>query len=221
MKTIYLARHAQTYSNTGEKISINEHIDITELGHTQSQALADWFLDNVPIIDQIFVSNYQRTHQTAQPLLDKLTTTPVILKDLHEFNYLNFANIKDKNIDEIINIANHYWQTATPNDIDGKTLSVPKNWQAESFANFVNRVKSALAYFQALPSGTYVAFTHGVWLSMLRWLILNEPINDNTAMQNFRQFELAIRPNNCDVFCLTLTDNLTDIKKVRSAEKLQ
>lgn len=215
MKTIYLARHAQTYSNTGEKISVNEHIHITALGQKQSQDLANWFLDNVPTIDKVFVSNYQRTHQTAQPLLDKLTKTPVVLSDLHEFNYLNFANIQDKDYQSIVKIAEQYWQTATPDSIDGKDLSVPDNYKAESFGQFVGRVQSALAYFDNLPSGTYVVYTHGVWLSMLRWLILNEPVNDNTAMQNFRQFELAIRPNNCEVFRLDIVGGQFAIKKVR------
>lgn len=215
MKTIYLARHAQSESNTGQKISVNDCIAITKLGQTQSVELADWFCANVPSIDEVFVSTYERTHQTANPLLEKLNKKPIILSDLHEFNTLNFANIKNLDFFGIQHLSDHYWQTADGNHIDGNELSVPDNWRAESFYQFVERVKNALKYFQQLPDGTYVVYTHGIWLSMLRFLLLNEKTHHANSLKKFRQFELSIRPKNCEVFCLTLIENFADIKKVR------
>lgn len=215
MKTIYLARHAQSESNTGQKISVNKEIDITKLGKEQSMQLADWLLENVGNIDGILISNYQRTYQTALPLMDKLAIEPVILQELHEFNCLNFANIQDKDFWGVKTLAENYWQTFLPNQIDGDELAVPDDWTAESFADFVGRVCRAVQYFKALPDGTYVVYTHGIWLSMLIWLSLNQPVDSNKAMQNFRQFELAIRPNNCEVFCLKFVDDLLAITKAR------
>lgn len=223
-KIIYLARHAQSESNTGEKISVNEQIAITQTGHAQSHKLADWFLAHITNIEAVFVSNYLRTQQTAKPLIEKLQSlgklnrNPEILSELHEFNCLNFANIKGQDFAIVKQIAEHYWQTATPDFVDGADLNVPKNWQAESFDEFVNRVKSAMAYFDALPQGAYVVFTHGIWLSMLHWLILNKTTDSNQAMRDFRQFELANRPNNCDVFCLKIDDGQYEFSKIRHSD---
>lgn len=215
MKTIYLARHAQTESNAGTKISINEQIAVTELGKTQAVELSEWFLQSVGQIDGIFVSAYQRTYQTALPLLTKLNKIPVVIDGLHEFNYLNFSNICDKDFLTIKTIADNYWLTFTPDEIDGVELDTPANYQAESFAGFVGRVKRVIEYLKNLPDGTYVVYTHGMWLSMLMWISLNQPTDNNLAMQNFRQFELSIRPKNCEVFCLKFVEGLLAIKKVR------
>lgn len=215
MKTIYLARHAQSESNTGQKISVNKEINITELGKLQSFELTDWLLENIAHIDGILISTYQRTYQTALPLINKLAIEPVILDELHEFNCLNFANVKDKDFWGVKALVENYWQTLTPTQIDGDDLTTPLDWTAESFAEFVGRVKWVVQHFKALPDGVYVVYTHGIWLSMLIWLALNQPVDSNQAMQNFRQFELAIRPNNCEVFCLKFADDLLAITKVR------
>ncbi len=73
MKKIYLIRHAQSESNAGVAIRPNHEINITELGKTQANELADWLQQHIdePITD-IFISRYLRTQQTAEPFLTKL-----------------------------------------------------------------------------------------------------------------------------------------------------
>lgn len=216
MKNIYLVRHAQSQSNAELKLTVNQDIALTETGHKQAQALADWLLHTVEKIDSVFVSTYQRTHATALPLLDQIHLSPVVWADLHEFNYLNFARIQDCSFSQVRAIATDYWQTYTPTDVDGAQLSVPKSWQAESFSDFVQRVQRTVQRLHALPEGNYVVYTHGMWLCMLIWLSLGYPTKNNADMQRFRQFELLTRPKNCEVFCARCIGDMLAITKVRT-----
>ena len=66
MKKIYLIRHAQSESNAGLLVRPNADINITELGNTQARELADWLHTHISEpIDDIFVSQFVRTQQTA------------------------------------------------------------------------------------------------------------------------------------------------------------
>lgn len=192
MKKIYLIRHAQSESNAGLLINPNHAINITNLGKTQAHELADWLNANIhePISD-IFTSEYVRTHQTAEPFLQSLTRTATVIDDLHEFNYLDFDNIKDLTFPDIVAMANDFW-TKSPDYQDSDIT--------DSFANFVGRVQNVRAFFDGLPDGTYVAFTHGMWIGMLIWQILHKDSPRMMNMLRFREFELTVRPKNCEVF---------------------
>lgn len=210
MKNIHLVRHAQSHANAGGHAMPNADIPITALGQEQAKQVADWLLETLgDDIASISVSEYLRTQQTAQYLLEKTGFQPTIIEGLQEFNYLNFADIEHKTSSEIRDLADNYWLTFEPDTLDEKG--------AENFNQFVARVKQVQAYFDNLPDGNHVVFTHGLWISMLIWLMLGQPTDNNIAMQKYRQFEMAIRPKNCDVWQLTLSDNASPaITKVRS-----
>lgn len=205
MKKIYLIRHAQSEANAGLLVRPNADINITELGNTQARELADWLHTHISEpIDDIFVSQFVRTQQTAQPFLDKHTRTHTLIDELHEFDYLDFDHIKDLAFVDIKNMADEFW-TKSPDHQDSE--------RTDSFANFVKRVQTVRAFFDGLPDGTYVVFTHGMWIGMLIWQLLLGDSPRVMNMQQFRAFELTIRPKNCEVFLLT--DNQT-ITKVRT-----
>lgn len=195
VKNIYLIRHAQSEANAGQAVRPNHEINVTEFGQGQAQQLADWLNAHVTEpISEIFVSQYVRTHQTAQPFLKAVTRTPTVMDDLHEFNFLDFDTIKDLSFDEIRVVVEGFW-TKPPAHQEGEL--------AESFEQFVHRVKKARAYFDRLPDGTYLVFTHGMWIGMLLWQML---LGDSPRLYNpkkFREFELSIRPKNCEVFLLS------------------
>lgn len=200
MKNIYLVRHAQSHANAGGHAMPNADIPITALGQEQANQVADWLIETLgDDIQSISVSAYLRTQQTAQPLLEKTGFEPTIIEGLQEFNYLNFANIEHKTPNEIRGLADNYWLTFEPDTLDGES--------AENFNQFVARVKKVQAYFDTLPEGNHVVFTHGLWISMLVWLMLGQPMDNNIAMQKYRQFEMAIRSKNCEVWQLMLIDN--------------
>lgn len=200
MTHIYLIRHAQSHANAGGHAMPNAIIPITELGQQQACDLADWLDEQLgDTIDSVSVSEFIRTQHTAKPLLDKLGIDATTVDGLQEFDYLSFANVDNKSLDERIKLADDYWLAATPDFRDGG--------DAESFANFVQRVGKVLKHFHGFDDGNHVVFTHGLWISMLIWQLLGQPTHDNAAMQKFRQFELSIRADNCEVFLLTLSDD--------------
>lgn len=203
MKKIYLIRHAQSEANAGHALRPNHAINITEYGKGQAMELADWLNAHItePVSD-IFVSQYVRTHQTAQPYLTSQTRTPTVIEDLHEFNFLDFDNIKDLSFDEMRAIADEFW--LKPSEYQDGEMT-------DSFAHFVQRVRNVRAYFDTLPDGTYVVFTHGMWIGMLMWQILIGDSPRVLNMQKFHQFELMVRPKNCEVF-LYQTHGVTKVR---------
>ena len=202
MKKIYLIRHAQSESNAGQTVRPNHQINITDVGKTQAQELADWLSANVTEpVTEIFVSQYLRTHQTAQPYLQSTKRTATVIEELHEFNFLDFDTIKDLSFDDIRVIADDFWQQHSAHRASELT---------DSFEHFVARVQKVRAYFDALPDGTYLVFTHGMWIGMLIWQLLLGDSPRLYNMKKFREFELATRPKNCEVLLLAAAG----IKKV-------
>lgn len=207
MKKFYLVRHAQSESNAGLAIRPNHQINLTTLGQTQAQEVANWLMDNIgETVADVFVSCYVRTEQTAKPYLDKLGKTAKVIKDLHEFNYLEYGHIQNMTFGELIDMADKYWEIGDIHHKDGE--------HSDSFMEFVERVANVRAYFESLPDGVYVVFGHGMWLGMLLWQLLHGTSRRVLNIKSFRQFELAVRPKNCEVYLWTMDDH-QGISKVR------
>lgn len=214
MKKIYLIRHGQSQSNAGQGTPRpNAEIELTTLGHQQATRVADWVLAHLhEPITAIYVSQYRRTVQTAQPLLDKLQRQAEILPDLHEFNYVSFQQVQNLAFPEVYRLAEHFWQTADVQQRAGD--------DAESFAEFMQRVERTYQQFCQFDAGTYVVFTHGIWISALKWFLLGQSIDTPKAMQRFHEFEMAIRPKNGDIQLLQIgQDGLSQIQAFASIER--
>lgn len=198
MINIYLVRHGQSEANAGGPIKPNAEIQLTDLGRQQAQEVCQWLTSTLKDdICSIGISRFIRTLQTAEPLIKQTKIQPTIIEGLHEFDYLDINKMQSTMpMSERIRAATEFWQTFEPTQKDGK--------DTESFANFSERVRNVLSYFYTLQSGNHVVYTHGIWISMLIWQLLNQPIDSQIAMQNFRKFETAIRARNCEAFLLTL-----------------
>lgn len=213
MKHIYLIRHAQSHSNAGGDAMPNADIPLTELGKQQAEQVAHWLIERLgDSITSIGISKYLRTAETALPLSQLTGIAPTVIAGLEEFNYLSFASIADKSLTERRRLADDYWLTFAHDDVDGT--------DAESFNQFVERVQAVQDYFNQLPNGNHVVFAHGLWLSMLIWLMLGQATDSNHAMQRFRQFETSVRLKNTEGYLLTIADNAPPaITKVRTRGK--
>lgn len=209
MKQIYLIRHAQSESNAGLAIRPNAEIEITRQGKQQAKDVADWLFNERIQPVQVFVSEYVRTQQTAEPYLQCIEQRAQVLEDLFEFNYLDFQRIAQFNREELWQEAEQYWYKNDIHYQDGN--------ETDSFASFVQRVKNVRQFFDALDDGVYVVFTHGMWIGMLIWQLLHLSDDKILNMQNFGCFELMIRPKNCEVFLLNYSSNhmIPSIVKVR------
>lgn len=210
MKNIYIIRHGHSQSNAGQAAMPNADIALTEIGYQQANEVAEWVIQQTHAdITSIGVSEYLRTQQTALPLEKATGVKATVIAGLHEFNYLCFANIDGLTLLERRSLAEDYWLTAQPEDIDGAG--------AESFLTFVQRVQQVRHYFNTLATGNHVVYTHGLWISMLIWQLLNQPTDTKKAMKKFRQFELSIRTKNTEAFLLTMAEEVVPaIVKVRS-----
>lgn len=210
MKHIYLIRHAQSESNAGVIIRPNAQINLTNYGKTQAEQLASWLLSNIDKpVNKVFISPYIRTAQTAEPYLIKTKQQATVIDDLYEFNYFEFEHIKDLIFAQLVEKADNYWQTA---DIDFQDSE-----NTDSYRQFIKRVQNVRQFFQQLPDGCYVVFTHGMWIGMLLWQLLHNDSKHIENMHKFRAFELSIRPKNCEVFLLMI-DKFTTVSKIRSRD---
>ena len=70
VRTIFFVRHA-------DKVSDDTDSPISDAGHRRAECLANTLADTH--IDQIFVSDLQRTQQTAAPLAEKLHVKPTAI----------------------------------------------------------------------------------------------------------------------------------------------
>ncbi|HET6143991.1 MAG TPA: histidine phosphatase family protein [Candidatus Acidoferrales bacterium] len=70
VRTIYFVRHA-------DKVSDETDAPLSEAGHRRAECLANTLAD--AHIEQIFVSDLQRTQQTAAPLAEKLHVKPTAI----------------------------------------------------------------------------------------------------------------------------------------------
>ncbi|QMT30578.1 histidine phosphatase family protein [Alysiella filiformis] len=212
MKQIYLIRHAQSAANAGKTSDTVTHtnakIPITELGQQQAEQLSIWLRQNIENVHEIFVSPYLRTQQTAAPYVQAIHMQPTILPNLHEFNYLSFANIQGKTFQDVKTQSEHYWAL---NDVDFRDGD-----DCDSFASFFQQISDVRRYFSAKDDGVYVVFGHGFWIGVLLWQLIGR-YADSLNMTKFREFELLVRPKNTDVYLWQMDNQIESIAKVRNA----
>ncbi|MDO4997375.1 MAG: histidine phosphatase family protein [Neisseria sp.] len=212
MKKIYLIRHAQSAANAGGSGDVvrfpNSEIPITDLGKVQAASLADWLLARIGQVNEIFVSPYLRAQQTAEPYLQKMNAQVTVLNDLHEFNYLSWANIQGKTFADLKTQAEQYW---TRNDVD-----FCDGEDCDSFASFFQQISDVRRFFAQKDDGVYVVFGHGFWIGVLLWQLLGRDAQ-RVDMQKFREFELLVRPHNTDVYLWQIDDEAESVAKVRNS----
>src|SRR5438045_3881225 len=82
---LYLIRHGEVEASYHRKFGGRLDMDLSDLGHEQSRALAD-YLKGVSF-DAVYASPMKRVRQTLQPLLPHLKTVPVVINDLREVDF--------------------------------------------------------------------------------------------------------------------------------------
>lgn len=157
-------------------------------------------------ISGVFISPYIRTQQTALPYLQKTGFDATVMPSLQEFNILEFERIFQRELSEIRTMAQAFWQL--PNDHkDGDST--------DSFDDFVARVRTARHAFSEMADGSYVVFGYGMWIGMLIWQLLHQDSEQVLNKAAFATYELTIRPDNCDVYLLTIDNHTQSIAKLR------
>lgn len=154
MKTLYLIRHAQSVANAGGISLPEREIPLSALGREQAAQL----VFRLPECRAVFVSEMQRTQETAVPYCARYGIAPQVLPVLNEFSCLSMDLIGGMNGEQRRPLAQAYWQRADVNECTGRG--------ADNFAQFSERVARFLQQWDALPDGSLL-FGHGIWIGAI------------------------------------------------------
>jgi len=195
-KIVFLVRHAESESNAGLRTENPSGIALTSRGRQQALFVRDALRLRPRLIVR---SNYIRTFQTAQPLLESLSEPEASIWPVHEFSYLDVDRCANTNYEERTRWRDEYWDRLDPMLVDGKG--------AESFLDFMKRVDHALDELRREPADPIAVFTHGIFIRgmMLRAKYPNLPICSET-MALFHRVRSALPIPNASVTEMLVID---------------
>lgn len=194
-KNIYLIRHAQSKANAGEKTFSPKDNHLTEEGMNQAKELVTKFPNK---IDFICYSSFVRTYETALPLIN--LNQGAIIQEwdcIHEFTYLNHDHCANTTVQDRLPLVKQYWERLDPNYSDGKN--------AESFSEFLARIKITLKKLSALPYENICVFSHGQFIEGLILLLNNPNKSNKKLMELFLSQGKGKNIANCQVVKLDTT----------------
>ncbi len=158
---IYLIRHAESESNMGQTYGHPEDIRLTARGTRQACTVASALRS----IEKIIVSDFARSQQTAEPVREKFPEAEYkVWHDVREFTYLDPRKFTTITSNKKQNLVEEYWERMDPFFADGG--------EAETFANFVDRVRRCIANLRKEILTTCV-ITHGNFIKLLLLLLSN------------------------------------------------
>ena len=149
MKNIWLVRHCESESNSGEKTKHPGSSIITKKGESQAKYISSC-IQNEP--DLIIHSPYIRTLQSAQSLINKFPETPIEEWPVQEFVYLAAETYLNTTQVERKSYVNRYWKECNP--------TIKSVDSAESFDEFINRMEMIIEKLEQ-RSDYVIVFTHG------------------------------------------------------------
>lgn len=194
-------RHGESAANAGGATHDPASIPLTEKGEQQAVAISLRFA-SAP--NRLICSPFYRAQQTAAPTVSRFPLTPTETWPIQEFTYLAPAKCAGTAAAQRRPWVQTYWSTSDPSYIDGPG--------AESFAAFIQRVRTALRDLVRLRSSsdvTVAMFGHGQFFQAMRWLIETGAANiDADAMRAFRLVDQRSPIHNGDGFVATFDGHL-------------
>lgn len=185
-KKIWFIRHGQSVANADENFKSDSFggrsVELSEKGRKQAEELLKEFSD-AP--DLIITSPYLRTKQTAVPLMEKYTDTPHEEWPIHEFTYLGQERCKGTSFVERDPWKNEYWEKSNPDHNDGKG--------AESFADFMERVREAIKKIEKRKESFIVLFSHNYTIAAVRYILEKNP--EKITPEVMRDFKKYFKAN--------------------------
>lgn len=189
MIEVWFIRHGESEANAGLATDNPEAIELTNLGKEQAYKVCDAF-EKKP--DLIVTSKYMRAKQTAQPTQQKFQSTPFEIWNVHEFTYLSPAKLQSTTQLERRPLSLSYWEKSDPSYIHGEG--------AESFDNFINRIKNTHERIKNIDNGFITIFCHGFVIKAFLWSnLLGTFKTSSEYMKNFYSFHKAFDFCNCGI----------------------
>lgn len=158
MRTTWLIRHGESTSNAGGACESPQAIPLSEKGRQQARDLAECF----PYKPELIVySPYLRTRETAEPLMQRFPDVPVVEWPMHEFTFLDVERFRGTTEAHRAGRVREFWESCEPDYNDGNG--------AESFNDFMLRVRSFQDRLRTAPQQFIAAFTHGYVIKAMVW----------------------------------------------------
>ena len=198
MREIWLIRHAESTANIGATTSSPATIPLTDKGLAQAECVAA-YIEKQP--DLVVSSPFLRAQQTAAPLREKFPGVEKQEWDVQEFTYLAPEHCQNTTLTDRKPLVDAYWARSAPNYSDGAG--------AESFADFLLRVRGMMQRIATQESGFVVVFTHGQFIQASMWLMWSN-MKEVTpkAMAEFRSFLLSLSVPNAGIIKVRYLDEL-------------
>jgi len=189
-KTVWFVRHAQSLANADKNYRADDFsvptVPLTPEGLKQAQEVAGMF-DEKP--DLVITSSYLRTKQTAKPLIEKYPGISCLEWSIHEFTYLSLGRCFNTTFAERKPLREEYWDRNDPFYNDGEG--------AESFNDFMSRVRNTIEALKIRKEKFIVLFSHEYTISAVKYLLEKQPKEITPKeMHEFRKyFSLNRVPN--------------------------
>lgn len=186
MKEIWWIRHGESMANANQRTATDRDNPLTDKGWAEAALLAR-AIPHRP--GRVIVSPYIRTHQTAQPTLERFAGVPVEEWAIEEYTWLSTPRRAHTNISERQEMARKFFGKLDPLAVDGAG--------AESFAQFMDRVDQARHRLYTLTDDFTLIFCHAGFIRALMLSLLSPGQGtDPDYLERFMRFERAVRfPN--------------------------
>jgi len=181
MLTVRFIRHGESLANAGGVTAEPHSVPLTQRGHVQAEAISRSL---VKAPDLIISSPYLRARDTAAPTALRFPHTPFEIWPVQEFASLATSRRMHTTAEERRPWIEAIFDQSDPQQGDGE--------DAESYADFIARVRMILDRLSILKPQSVVVFSHGQFMKAVHWEIAeaHPPVSRET-MQAFRAFHLA------------------------------
>lgn len=162
-----MIRHAESTANAGQITDSPGDFPLSEKGKIQARQLSTQ-INTIP--DLIVISSYQRSHQTALPLIQKFPNVPVEVWPVHEFHFLCDQKYINTTPQERRPFREEYFRRNDNEYVDGPSC--------ESFNQLIERVEN---FWNRLDrSKNTIIFSHGHFMNAVRMKLLELPMTIST-----------------------------------------
>ena len=174
-------RHAESEANVGGVIDHPSNYALTEAGRQQARTLA---AATVATPAAIVYSPFLRARQTAAPMIKRFPDVESLMLPIQEFTCLRPDAWKESTAKQRRPAVDEYWKKADPRFCDGEG--------AESFADFLGRVETTLAWLNTSNVGPVFLVGHELFIRAVMWRCLAPSLEVAVdTMAAFRAWQLA------------------------------
>jgi len=182
MKKIWLIRHAESESNAGMRSSDPGKIPLSPSGLEQAKNLVEKFIEPPNLV---ITSPYIRTKETAAPLLKKYTDVVREEWKVHEFTFLSPSKCQNTTQAERMPMVKKYWEECDPEYCDGEG--------AESFSDFIGRVKNAIDKLKKRDGKFIALFSHEQFIAAVLWIGIDNELR--VSMDKMKEYKIFLGNN--------------------------